>query len=249
MRALPNSVFVVSLGLLTGCGSTTDDDSPFGPAASGGAASAGGASIGGAIVQGSGGAPASGGAGVTGGTTAGGGSIATGGVAGAPAGASGATGGVPVDPNATFDWPEATSHQGACQPGKYVGRFSCNMTLIPGIPPGVVEGPVTFTLEPSENGEFLEIKNGRLDATANDTIPFGCDLVGKLDCSTRAFAATAENGSYGTPPFSGVFFGDMNGTLDGLGSTLAGSWSLAPGTAGMPLTNPCDGPWSAVLAP
>jgi hypothetical protein len=160
-----------------------------------------------------------------------------------------ATGGAPYDPGIGFDWPETRPPAGTCAAGRYVGKFSCELTFIPGFPPGIVEGPVTFTLEKSESGEFLEIKNGRLEATANGTYPFSCDLAGKLDCSNRSFQAKAENGTYGTAPFLGVFFGDMSGTLDGLTSTLAGQWSLAPGTETMPLSMPCKGSWSAVLTP
>jgi hypothetical protein len=155
-------------------------------------------------------------------------------------------GGNPYDPSVSFTWPESNPPPGTCQPGTYKGTFTCEISFIPGFPPGQVTGPVSFTLSPSANGEFLEIQNGRLDATASGTTPFGCDLIGKLDCATRTFHADAQNGTWGTPPFTGTFFGSMDGTLDGLTNTLTGTWALTPGTMAAPQGGPCNGPWTAV---
>lgn len=220
-----------------------------------------GATGSGTAAPGGGGAPVTyGSAGGSGPGGSGGAALPTGtaGAGGAPDQAGGATGGsgpvsvsnvdasVPYDPSVQFDWPETMAQAGSCEPGTYTGQFTCELSFIPGLPPTQVTGPVTFTLQPSANGEFLEIKNGRLDATANGTIAFGCDLVGKLDCATRTFTASAQNGTYGTAPFGGTFFGDMSGVLDGVTHTLSGQWALTAGTMAMPQAAPCKGPWSAV---
>jgi len=239
---------VVLIGLLTGCSSASSSSNGAGtqgPQGTGGAQvfmpNAGGASFGGSV-------PASGGGTGTGGANNGAGGTDNGGASAGDGGASARAvdGGNPYDPTISFTWPESNPPAGSCDPGSYTGTFTCDIAFIPGFPPGQVTGPVTFTLSPSASGEFLEIKNGRLDATANGSINFGCDLVGQLDCATRTFHADAQNGTWGTPPFGGTFFGSMDGTLDGLTSTLTGTWSLTAGTMAAPTAQPCTGPWSAV---
>lgn len=154
-------------------------------------------------------------------------------------------GGSVYDPNVTFDWPQTTPPAGSCEAGTYQGTFTCDVSFIPGLAPLPISGPLTFSLTPSANGEFLEIKDGRMDANAVGT-PFGSDLSGKLDCSTRTFHADTLNGAYGTAPFTGQFFGSLDGTLDGVTNTLSGTWKLAGGTMAMPTGISCQGTWSSV---
>jgi hypothetical protein len=158
----------------------------------------------------------------------------------------GGAAGSAYDPSVQFDWPETTPPVGTCEAGTYQGTFTCDVTFLPGFPPGQVTGPLTFALTPSANGEFLEIDKGRMDATAVGSVPFGSDLNGKLDCSTRTLHADTLNGSYGTAPFTGQFFGSLDGKLDGLTNTLSGTWALSGGTMAAPTGINCHGAWSAV---
>jgi len=194
---------------------------------------------------GTGGSPGTGGTGMASGgtdsTVSSGGSSATG---GAPASIGGTGGAIPRDPKA-FDWPETTPPVGTCEPGSYSGTFTCDVSFIPGTPTGRVEGPISFVLKPSADGEFLVIEKGRMDAVAVGFVPFGADLDGKLDCATSVFSADAINGVYGPVP-PGIFFGVLDGKLDRLASTLTGTWTLTGGTKEAPQLISCSGAWSAV---
>lgn len=150
----------------------------------------------------------------------------------------------PYDPNVKFDWPESVPSTGACLPGTYTGQFTC--VLNPGgiFPPGTVTGPVTFQLQQSSSGEFLEIKDGTLTGQTTG-VTFTSPLGGKLDCSKNTFHADATNGTFGVPPFSGTFAGTLDGKLDRPTQTLTGTWSLTATGSNLP----CIGPWSAVRQP
>ena len=229
------------------CSAASNDGAGFSPGA-GLSPSGGVTGVGGTYLPASGGAAAGAGGnlGAGGGSAGAGGDPGAGGVA--PSGGGGiasGVGGSVYDPNVTFDWPQTTPPAGSCEAGTYQGTFTCDVTLFPGLPPGQVAGPLTFALTPSANGEFLEINNGRMDANAVGT-PFGADLSGKLDCSTRTFHADTLIGSYGTAPFLGQFFGSLDGTLNGLTNTLSGTWHLAGGTMAMPTGISCQGTWSSV---
>jgi hypothetical protein len=152
---------------------------------------------------------------------------------------------VAIDPDIAFDWPEAVEQAGPCEPGTYSGTFECDMP----VQGATIEftGPVEFTLEPSANGEFLEIRDGHLTAAIiNGTIPMQGDLEGRLDCSTNGFTATIIDGTYTVFIFMGPFEGSMTGTLDRSTNTLSGIWSL--NDANNPMTG-CTGPWTAVKEP
>jgi hypothetical protein len=115
-----------------------------------------------------------------------------------------------------------------------------------------VTGQVSFKLEPSASGEFLEIKDGKLNA---NVVEFGVtmtgDLAGKLTCLTNQFTATIQNGNYTIAvfPIPTPFTGDLSGTLDRLTATMAGQWNLStaptPGAVGIG----CTGPWRVTLQP
>jgi hypothetical protein len=157
----------------------------------------------------------------------------------------------PYDPDAGFDWPEAVD-AGKCQAGTYSGTYECTVNY--GGITFPITGQVSFALQPSASGEFLEIKDGKLNAAVTEfQVTMTGDLVGKLDCLTNQFAATIQNGSY-TFSFLGLplpnpFDGDLSGVLDRLTSTMTGQWSLMS-RAPLGVAAPgCAGPWRVTLQP
>jgi hypothetical protein len=155
----------------------------------------------------------------------------------------------PYDPDAGFDWPEAVDG-GKCQAGTYSGTYECQVTAGGFMFP--ITGQVSFKLEPSASGEFLEIKDGKLNASV---VEFGVtmtgDLVGKLECLTNKFTAAIQNGNYtfNLFPLPNPFLGDLSGSLDRLTSTMTGQWNLM-GQAPPGFTGPaCTGPWRVTLQP
>jgi len=213
-----------------------------GAGSSTGSASAGGGGTGGAVAASTAGSPAPAAMG------------------GANAGAASSTGTTsagslpPPDPSVTFDWP-ATLPGGddGCRPGHYDGTFSCEYRLAPTDvdPIVVVEGPISLTLERSQDGEFLEISDGQLEGIAQLIIGFRSKLSGKLDCATHELTADAVDGLYGfgdpaALPF-GAFAGTLTGTLDATTGALEGEWDLGvDASAG---GGACVGPWQANWAP
>jgi hypothetical protein len=163
-----------------------------------------------------------------------------------------------LDPNVTFDWPEA-EEGGKCEPGTYTGSFSCAYNVDPtqvdplfAPPPDLqVTGPITLTFQRSENGEFLELANARIDGAAMDIIGFGADLSGRLDCATMQLTAEVTGGQFGFgQPILlqfGEVYGTLSGMLDGKTGTLTGEWSLSPGADMSAGT--CKGPWMASYTP
>jgi hypothetical protein len=182
---------------------------------------------------------------------AGGGALGASGSAGA--GGSAGTGtpdaARPYDPDAGFDWPEAVDG-GKCQAGTYSGTYECLVIAGGGMFP--ITGQVSFKLEPSASGEFLEIKDGKLNANvAEFGITMTGDLAGKLECLTNRFTAAIQNGIYtfNLFPLPNPFLGDLSGTLDRLTSTMTGQWNLM-GVAPPGFTGPaCSGPWRVTLQP
>lgn len=160
--------------------------------------------------------------------------------------------GRPYDPDAGFDWPEAVD-AGKCQAGTYNGTYDCTVDYGGIIFP--INGQVSFVLTPSANGEFLEIKDGKLVAdVVSPQVTLNGDLVGKLECLTNRFDATIQNGTY-TFSFLGLpvpnpFNGNLSGVLDRLTATMTGQWYLASGapTLGGPAPS-CNGPWRVTLQP
>ena len=189
----------------------------------------------------------------TGGSGSGGAGGAPGAGGSAGAGASGGTStpdaGRPYDPDAGFDWPEAVD-AGKCQAGTYSGTYECMVTSAGFMFP--ITGQVSFKLEPSASGEFLEIKDGKLNASV---VEFGVtmtgDLAGKLECLTNQFAATIQNGIYTFDlfPLPNPYLGDLSGKLDRLTSTMTGQWNLM-GQAPAGFVPPsCTGPWRVTRQP
>ena len=144
------------------------------------------------------------------------------------------------DPDVAFTWPEADPTL-VCRPGTYTGRFNCQMSAGGPFPTGPYEGPVSFLLRQSANGEFLEIENGTLRGTvAGLLLEFTADLVGRLDCRTDQFRANVANGVF----FGGTFSGTLEGKLERRTQTVTGAWNM-----GVPLGPPCIGPFSVVRSP
>jgi hypothetical protein len=159
----------------------------------------------------------------------------------------------PPDPNVTFEWTATLPGEGDCLPGRYMGTFSCEyyfMATDPA-PLAVVTGPVAITLEESQDGEFLEITDGKLEGVAQLIFGFRAELQGRLECATKRLDATAVNGQYGFGDPAvlplGTFQGALGGLLDPVAGMLDGDWdlSVAAGGAG----GFCKGPWQANWAP
>jgi hypothetical protein len=202
------------------------------------AAPSGGAS--GAAQAGASGASSAGGSGA-----AGTGSTRDAGVAELPSGLT------PPDPSVTFEW-TATLPGGAddCRPGHYTGTFMCEYFAAPTdtMATATVTGPITLTLERSQDGEFLEITDGKLEGFAQLIIGFRAQIEGRLDCGSRELDANAIDGVYGFGdpaifPIS-TFEGPISGALDSTTGALVGSWEFELGTGGS-----CYGPWQANWAP
>ena len=179
------------------------------------------------------------------------------GAAGSPAGGASGSGGSNAkggaagasDPSrdggsdVSFDWPEGPV-KNPCKAGVYQGNFSC--TYMPGDAGGgtfPVTGPITLKMVPSQQGEFLEVREGLLDGTANVFFTLRADISGRLDCRAAKFVATLEHGIYsGFLVINGTFQGSLSSDYDRAASQFSnGVWSLAVdmGNGG------CNGTWSA----
>ena len=188
---------------------------------------------GGSSAEGTGGASGSSGA------PGSGGSAGTGGSGNAGAGGSG-----PADSGIIFDWPETPPGSGGeCKPGRYEGTFECTYTDSQGTPATPVSGPINLTLVKGEQGEILEVRDGRLDGTANVLFTFSADITGKLDCGKAKFSGTLVNGVYSGFIFvNGTFDGPFDSTYDRKQFSLTqGSWLLTVTQSG----GTCPGTWSA----
>lgn len=154
-----------------------------------------------------------------------------------------------LDRNATFDWPETAPGDGSlCQPGTYVGTFTCVYADL-GI---TLEGPVTLQFEKSMDGEFLDLADAKLDGVGG-VFGFSAQLAGRLDCTTLQFSAEVTTGVYGVgfpdlPP-SGTFTGTLQGALDRDTAQLEGEWALLSDLAAISSSGDCVGPWTAGLKP
>ena len=180
---------------------------------------------------GSGGTPAAG----TGGT----------GGAGASPGSGGTSGGSQRDSGSDvgFDWPESVPGRGECKPGTYQGTFQCTYTDPMGGNPFPSSGPITLKLVQSQNGEFLEVRDGLLDGTANAVFILRANISGQLDCKTASFSGALTNGTYsGFFIVNGTFEGPLRSQYDVLKfAFVGGTWELTPNGLG----GKCVGTWSA----
>ncbi|HKP56943.1 MAG TPA: hypothetical protein VJV78_09495 [Polyangiales bacterium] len=159
----------------------------------------------------------------------------------------------PADPKITFDWTESQPSTLSCEPGEYVGKFSCVFTLddeVAALLGGTVqlEGDLRLTLVRSMNGEFLEITDGRFEAVAASIIGARAMLSGKLDCRTNRFQASLSDGLWavGDPAMPVLPGGMLEGDITGMyrDRMLSGEWTL-----GDPMLGDCVGTWTASLTP
>ena len=143
----------------------------------------------------------------------------------------------------TFDWPESMPGRGECRPGTYQGTFQCTYTDPMGGNPIPVSGPITLRLVQSQNGEFLEVRDGLLDGNANLVFIFRANISGKLDCKTVSFTGALINGTYsGFFVVNGTFQGPLSSQYDLLKyAFVGGTWQLTVNGAG----GGCTGTWSA----
>ena len=154
-----------------------------------------------------------------------------------------------LDPNVMFVWPETAPGQGSkCQPGTYVGTFTCSYDDL-GI---TLDGPVTLHFEKSMNGEFLDLSDAKLEGQGG-VFGFSAQLAGRLNCSTLEFSAEVTTGVWGlgfpVDDPSGTFTGTLKGTLDRDTHQIQGDWALLSDLADQSSSGNCVGPWMANLTP
>jgi len=151
-----------------------------------------------------------------------------------------------LDPTITFPWPQTEpSTDPRCEPGVYTGMWQCLA-----FDTAPFEGQVSFRFERSEDGEFLELVDAKLDGNWADTYQFTSGLMGRLSCATLAFTADAVDGVWVPIGLSeglladGTFTGTLTGTLDPTAMKISGEWNLVAD-----VFVDCKGPWSAELQP
>lgn len=133
---------------------------------------------------------------------------------------------IPLD----FFWQRTVPVGGSCKAGRYDGGF--DGIYIPaitfGFGPIPVFGNVTFQLEKSSTGEFYSVKNGHMIGSALVAFPFEGEIIGTLDCESRAFVGELKNCYYvipGLPPFA--FEGIIEAQYDRFNNTFVnGVWSV-----------------------
>jgi hypothetical protein len=204
----------------------------------------------GGISAGTTGSGGSGASGATGGSGGNGGGVSGGaGGVGGSGGAAGTGRGGSSPPirdaslDITFDWPEDAG-KNPCKAGVYQGSFQCvYMAGDAGFGSFPVSGPISLKLVQSQQGEFLEVREGLLDGTANVFFTFRADISGRLNCRTSKFDGQLEHGVYsGFLVVNGTFQGPLSSDYDRSASQFSnGVWSLAVdmGNGG------CNGTWSA----
>jgi hypothetical protein len=233
----------LALGLATACSAGGGELGPPGMGAGGagneGPGGSGPASTGGTYYGTGGSGPggmggsASPGTGGTGGSTnpgTGGASVGTGGAL--PYGG--------YDPTIQFVWPDTTPTAGSCKAGEYTGTFDGWYTSpVAFILPVPIFGNVMHRLEQAASGEFFEIKDGRVEGTADTPIgpvPFEADFVGELDCATNQLRnAQLLNGSYTIDPNTYYFEGPVEAMYDRLANQfINGTWAVGEPTYSQP---------------
>ena len=118
-----------------------------------------------------------------------------------------------------FEWKQTPFELGSCKAGHYVGTFAgfYGSPIIWTAPVPVVAAPgvdgapgLEFTLTKIPgSGELFSIDGGKMRGTANGLFPFTADLKGTLDCSTKKYVGTIENGEYDVFGMKYQFIGTM----------------------------------------
>jgi len=177
---------------------------------------------------------------------------------GAGGGGGGNTGGPFTDPPAnklaaSFLWLRTPvgAPSSDCLPGHYEGSFDGGYqaplafnTPIPVFSQDISGKPgLRFDLMAGGSGEFLEVKDGKMDGVADGLFPFTADIVGQLDCASGQFRARLENGQYivGVIPYQ--FAGDFVARYDpATRSFVDGRWAVMEGGATPPPVDPSQPP-------
>jgi hypothetical protein len=160
-----------------------------------------------------------------------------------------------------FAWKQTPFELGSCKAGHYVGTFEgfYGSPVIFGAPFPVVatdsaDGSpgLEFTLEKMPgSGEIFAIKGGKMRGTASGIAAFTADLTGTLDCATKKYVGTIENGEYevgvGGPRYK--FVGTMTADYDKIQHKfIAGKWKCTePPSTTIPPGG--DGSWTTTFTP
>lgn len=159
----------------------------------------------------------------------------------------------PEHTGVTFDWTETDpTRLSVCKAGHYVGAYMCRLFILRTEGEGAfdVSGTVDLQLEPTTDGEFLRVRNGKFSSATLAAIPVEAEVAGELDCSASKFEGRLENGTFsvalGLPvPFTqGTFSGPLIADYDGSTAALSGTWNMTGELDGFP--GSCmNGSWSA----
>lgn len=102
--------------------------------------------------------------------------------------------GPPLNGGITFPWTETIPGAGACQPGRFIGTFTCTIGSL--LVPETLDGLVTVVLGGSSESQRLPVDAGQVLAyDANRSLLLAANLAkggGGLDCSTRELEAELE---------------------------------------------------------
>lgn len=142
----------------------------------------------------------------------------------------------------------------ACPPGRYEGVFECDMvpTGLDGFSePFNVSGPIILHFE-KDQGEFLQVVDGELEAAAATFFGMRAGLNGTLHCGSGDLELTTTDGMWalGDPAMplfpGGTFETKLTGNLRESGSvpTIGGTWALDE-----PMIGTCEGTWSVSHMP
>jgi hypothetical protein len=134
-----------------------------------------------------------------------------------------------------FAWKRTPFDLGSCKAGHYVGKFDgfYGSPVIFGAPFPVVatdgaDGSpgLEFTLNKTPgSGEIFAINGGKMRGTASGIAAFTADLNGTLDCATKKYVGTIENGTYTVGTMDYHFVGTMTADYDKLQNAfINGVW-------------------------
>jgi hypothetical protein len=144
-----------------------------------------------------------------------------------------------------FHWKQTPFELGSCKAGHYVGTFmgfyaspAAFTAPVPVVSaPGADGAPgLEFTLTKVPGaGEIFSIDGGKMRGTANGFFPFTADLRGTLDCSTKKYVGTIENGEYDVFGTKYQFIGTMTADYDKIQNKfIAGKWTCTEPSAPPP---------------
>jgi hypothetical protein len=142
------------------------------------------------------------------------------------------------DPNATFNWTETAPGHGTCEPERFVGNFSCDIT--PGLIETQLEGSISLEFSGSSENTVFGVSKGMLTAfVLDDTrVLLQAPLTGELSCSTHMLNAELTKTKTEVLPLETqlgwlVLFmsqldttGQLNGAFDARGLTISGDITL-----------------------